>query len=197
MSASVSSSNSVAPNLRRLCAFAPLRETSLRTSVSARSSPHSSSLLTADFCPRFADKNPMIANQACATRSIAAGTCSTRQATPNSSRKFTDKCDFQNQYSLLSVPSEIKNARCFSPHSQTGSDKTTQLSRLSAISRISRQNSRPVFRRANPLPCNPIAKTKRQNVGDCPDFSAGTIAAMVGEKNGTVPLSEDVLSLRS
>ena len=29
----------------------------------------------------------------------------------------------------------------------------------------------------------------RQSVGDCPDFSAGTIRRMVGEKNGTVPLS--------
>ena len=51
-------------------------------------------------------------------------------------------------------------------------------------------------RRAVRQPATKSLETKRRGLSQFfgPNFSAGTIRTMVGEKNGTVPLSADVLS---
>jgi hypothetical protein len=65
------------------------------------------------FCPRLADKTPTSVNPTRASRSIAAGTSSTPQTTPNSSRKCIEKCSSQNQYSLLFVALEKADRSAF------------------------------------------------------------------------------------
>jgi len=119
--------------------------------------------LTADFCHSVCDKTPTSINPTRASRSIAAGTSSTPQTAPNISRKLIEKCYSQNQYSLLFVTSKKQIARRFPLRFLRRRDKNTQFCRLSAIFQHSRQNSRFVFRRANMISRNQVAKTKRQS----------------------------------
>jgi len=81
-------------------------------------------------------------------------------ATPNTNRKPIEKCNFQNQYSLLFVTRGSEGLGVFPLRFTRGSDRTTQFCRLSAIFSFPRQNSRSVIPRPDPHSCNPIAKTE-------------------------------------